>query len=209
MDVTPHIPCLAERRAGLGLRERKKLKTRAAIRRAMYRLIAQEGYEATTVEQIAEAAEVSPSTVFRYFPVKEDIVLSDDHDLVMAEVLRSRPADEPVLESLRFVIAQGLRSMLRDQPEEVYARTRLMVEVPSVRARMAESMSGTAQLLTEILAERTGRDPAGLELRLFVSTVIGALREVTVYWGERGFQDDLFALLDQGIAMLRDLGPHD
>ncbi len=52
----------------LGLRERKKIKTRMAIRKATYRLVQEQGYDATTIEQIAEAAEVSPSTVFRYFP---------------------------------------------------------------------------------------------------------------------------------------------
>ncbi|WP_037841889.1 TetR/AcrR family transcriptional regulator [Streptomyces sp. NRRL F-5126] len=209
MDVTPNSSYLAEHAAGLSLRERKKLRTRNAIRRATYRLVAQDGYEATTVEQIAEAAEVSPSTVFRYFPVKEDIVLTDEYDPVMAEVLRSRPGDEPMLESLRYVIIESLRSMVRDQPEELYARTRLMVEVPSIRARLTETMSVTTQLMTSILAERTGRDPAELELRLFVSTVIGALREVTLYWAEHDFKDDLFALVDRAITLLRNLDLRD
>src|SRR5690606_14406568 len=61
-----------------GLRERKKIKTRRAIRAAMYALVEEQGYEATTVEQIAERADVSPSTVFRYFPTKEDILLTDE-----------------------------------------------------------------------------------------------------------------------------------
>src|SRR5690606_7272503 len=64
----------------LGLRERKKIKTRMAIREATYDLIKEQGYDGTTVEQIAERAEVSPSTVFRYFPTKEDIVLTDEYD---------------------------------------------------------------------------------------------------------------------------------
>ena len=64
--------------APLGLRERKKIKTRQAIRRAAFRLIDENGYAATTVEQIAEAAEVSPSTFFRYFPSKESLLLADD-----------------------------------------------------------------------------------------------------------------------------------
>jgi len=66
-----------------GLRERKKAKTRAAIRREAMRLFREQGYEETTVEQIAEAAEVSPSTFFRYFPTKEDVVLQDDFDVVV------------------------------------------------------------------------------------------------------------------------------
>ncbi|HZC12209.1 MAG TPA: TetR family transcriptional regulator, partial [Mycobacterium sp.] len=58
-----------------GLRERKKIRTRETIRREAFRLIQENGYAATTVEQIAEAAEVSPSTFFRYFPTKESVLL--------------------------------------------------------------------------------------------------------------------------------------
>src|SRR5882762_11429779 len=86
-----------------GLRERKKVQTREAIRSAAYRLFAEQGYDATPVDQIAAAADVSPSTVFRYFPTKEDIVLTDEYDEPMADVLRGRPLDEQPLASVRYV----------------------------------------------------------------------------------------------------------
>src|ERR1700735_3172237 len=75
-----------------GLRERKKARTRATIRAEALRLFREQGYHATTVEQIAAAAEVSPSTFFRYFPTKEDLVLQDDMDTRMIEALERQPA---------------------------------------------------------------------------------------------------------------------
>ncbi|MFF2507457.1 TetR/AcrR family transcriptional regulator [Streptomyces sp. NPDC058067] len=181
--------------AGLGLRERKKLKTRVAIRDATYRLIAEQGYDATTVEQIAVAAEVSPSTVFRYFPTKEDIVLTDEYDPVLEAELRSRPTDEPIIESMKHVITRALKLGFDEDAEMTRLRTRLQVEVPAVRSRMMESMSVTGRLLCRVLAERTDRDPADLEVRVYSMALVGALMETTLYWAEHGHQDDLSDLM--------------
>ena len=63
-----------------GLRERKKLKTKEAIQREALRLFQEQGYDETTIEQIAEAVEISPSTFFNYFPTKEDVVIQDPYD---------------------------------------------------------------------------------------------------------------------------------
>ncbi|OEJ53234.1 TetR/AcrR family transcriptional regulator [Streptomyces agglomeratus] len=185
-----------------GLRERKKLKTRVAIRTATYRLIAEQGYEATTVEQIAEAAEVSQSTVFRYFPAKEDIVITDEYDPLMESALRARPADEPLVESLRFVVTQALRHSLAQEPEEMLLRSRLLTEVPAVRARMMESMSVTGRMLCEVVAERTGRHADELEVRGVSMGFVAALMETTVYWAEHGRQDDLTTLVDRTLDTL-------
>ncbi|MCK8435401.1 TetR family transcriptional regulator [Streptomyces sp. D2-8] len=193
----------------LGLRERKKIKTRIAIRDATYALIKEQGYETTTVEQIAERAEVSPSTVFRYFPTKEDIVLTDEYDPLVEELLRARPRDEPVLESLRWSIRQGMTMALAEtadsEQDEMILRIRLMVEVPVLRARMMESMSVTGRLLCRALAERTGRDQDELEVRVYAMGLMGALLEAMIYWVERDFRDDLPELVDRTLDTLKDL----
>lgn len=170
-----------------------------AIRRSTYRLIAEQGYDATTIEQIAEAAEVSPSTVFRYFATKEDIVLTDEYDPLMEAAIRNRPADEPPLQSLRFVVTEAL---LATEEEELRRRTRLMVEVPAIRARMSETMSDTAKVLARVLADRSGRSADDLEVRVCVAAVLGALLEVTLHWGEHGHEGDLIAMVDQALETL-------
>ncbi|MFD9488781.1 TetR/AcrR family transcriptional regulator [Streptomyces sp. NPDC059991] len=205
MPRTRSLDSLAEdMQPQLGLRERKKLKTRVAIRRATYRLITEQGYDATTVEQIAEAAEVSPSTVFRYFPTKEDIVLTDEYDPIMVGELRARPADEPPLESLRHVIDKATRLALEHDREETIQRTTLLVRVPALRARMMQSMAVTSRQLCEVLAQRTGRGEGELEVRVYSMAVLGALYETTVYWAERDHEDDLVELVGRALDVVRD-----
>ncbi|MFJ3620348.1 TetR/AcrR family transcriptional regulator [Streptomyces iakyrus] len=185
-----------------GLRERKKIKTRGAIRSATYALVAERGYDATTVEQIAERAEVSPSTVFRYFPTKEDIVVTDDWGPVVAQELRSRPPGESWADTLRHVMRTALDLSLAEEPEVTRLRTRLGVEVPAVRARMMESLAATGRLLREALAERSGLAPESLELRVFAMSVMGGLMEVSQYWAETGHRDDIRDLVDRALDVM-------
>ncbi|MFC9285852.1 TetR/AcrR family transcriptional regulator [Streptomyces sp. NPDC057052] len=189
-------------RPHLGLRERKKIKTREAIRSAMYALVEEQGYEATTVEQIAERAEVSPSTVFRYFPAKEDIVLTDEYDPVLVEELRARPADEPWPDTARHVMLAAARVGVEEDPRVARLRTRLMVEVPAVRSRMMESMSATGRTIRVALAERTGRDPDSLEIRVHAMSFVGGLMEASLYWAENDHQGDFAALVDRALDVL-------
>jgi len=186
----------------LGLRERKKIKTRTAIRDATYALIEEQGYDATTIEQIAERAEVSPSTVFRYFPTKEDIVLTDEHDALILEELKARPKDEPWTESVRAIMQKAVRLGHDREPEITRIRAHLMVQVPTVRARMMESMSVASHMLAEGIAERTGRDVDSLEVRVYTMSVVAGLAEISRYWAENDFQDDLSELLDRALDVL-------
>lgn len=186
----------------LGLRERKKIKTRTAIRDATYALIREQGYDATTVEQIAERAEVSPSTVFRYFPTKEDIVLTDEYDPILVRELHERPADEPWMESLRHVMRKAIAVGLAEAPEATRIRSQLMLQVPAVRARMLESMSVTGRMLGEAVAERSGRSGDSLEVRVYTMSLIGGLTEVSLYWAENDFQDDFAELFERALTVI-------
>jgi AcrR family transcriptional regulator len=185
-----------------GLRERKKLKTRAAIRDATYALIEEQGYDATTIEQIAERAEVSPSTVLRYFPAKEDIVLADEYGESLLREVRDRPADEPWTDSLRYVLRGAAGRAVAEEPGITRLRWRLAAEVPAVRSRMTQSMSATGRQLAQALAERTGRAPDCLEVRVLTMALMGGLMEAFLHWAEHGHREDLQDLVDRALAVV-------
>ncbi|WP_329256441.1 TetR family transcriptional regulator [Streptomyces sp. NBC_01478] len=201
MTATPS-PFSPADRPQLGLRERKKIKTREAIRTATYALVKEQGYDATTIEQIAERAEVSPSTVFRYFPTKEDIVITDEFDPIIMDELRSRPTDEPWMVTLRYVMQKAISYGMKEDQETSRLRTHLMVQVPAVRSRMMESMSVTGTMLCEAIAERTGRDPESLEVRVYAMSIVGGLMETSLYWAEHGHRDDFAGLVDRTMDVL-------
>jgi AcrR family transcriptional regulator len=189
-----------------GLRERKKIKTRQAIRKAAYRLFDEQGYNATSVERIAEEAEVSPSTVFRYFPTKEDIVLSDEYDPLLHDALLARPADEPPVTALRRamldVIGQAMAQEPGREPAEAHQRMRLVQDVPALRARMTEHMSVTGRLLAGALADRTGLAEDSFELRVLTGALLGALAEAMFCWAESDDGPDVIAAADRALRLV-------
>jgi AcrR family transcriptional regulator len=159
--------------SGPGLRERKKAKTRAAIREAAMTLFEQQGYSSTTIEQIAEAAEVSPSTFFRYFPTKEDVVVTDDWDPLIADVIRSQPPETSAVDAL----LAGIRTVVQTAtPADVSAerrRQRLFQEVPELRVRYTQQLTDAIEMFAGVLAERAGLDAPTLTQRAVAGALIG------------------------------------
>src|SRR5262245_29139250 len=123
------------------LRERKRTRTRLMIQTEALRLFSEKGYAETTVEDIADAAVISPRTFFRYFPSKEDVVIWDEYDPLARELLEARPDDEPLAESLRAVIRETLGGLYAHDPERLLTRVRLSVTVPDLRARFLDEQT--------------------------------------------------------------------
>src|SRR5580700_7731070 len=124
-----------------GLRERKKARTRASIREHALRLFREQGYHATTVEKIAEAAEISPSTFFRYFPTKEDLVLQDDMDTRLIEALEQQPPELGAVAAVRAATKQVFASYTAADVDVLTETTRLTMTVPEVRARAMDEFA--------------------------------------------------------------------
>jgi AcrR family transcriptional regulator len=157
------------------LRERKKARTRAAIRQHALRLFRAHGYAATTVEQIAEAAEVSPATFFRYFPTKEDVVLQDDFDIVALAEMEAQPAELSPVAAFRAAAAVA-RQQLTPEDAEVFAETtRLTFAVPEIRARALDELVRTIDQISSAIARRVGASPDDFDVRNLAGAIIGVI----------------------------------
>ncbi|HKP41169.1 TetR family transcriptional regulator [Mycobacterium sp.] len=163
---------------GLGLRERKKIQTKETIQREAYRLFDQHGYANTTVEQIAEAAEVSPSTFFRYFPSKELVLMADDLDRVTIEALAQQPADLSPIQAFRRAFDITMKVVSKDGWELERTRQRLVFSIPELKAAQFDAYGRIIRLLSEAECQRTGRDGDDFEVRVFFGVLAGALMAV-------------------------------
>jgi AcrR family transcriptional regulator len=163
----------------VGLRERKKAKTKAAIQHHALRLFRSQGYAATTVEQIAEAAEVSPSTFFRYFATKEDVVLADfiDHETFARMV--NAPKDLSPLEALLHAVRQTFGEMSEEDVRLEMMRNELIQSVPELRRGMLLEMTRPMALLGEAIATRLGRPPDDPDVAMYAAAAIGGMMTLT------------------------------
>ena len=189
-----------------GLRERKKARTRASIREHALRLFREQGYQATTVEQIAAAAEVSPSTFFRYFPTKEDVVLQDDMDTRMIEALEQQPPGLSPLGAVRAATQQMFASYTAADLAVLRETTGLTMTVPEVRARALDEFARTIGVIAEAVANRAGRPADDLAVRTIAGAIVGVIMSITAPW--EGWSDgrqtieDMFGRIDRGLALL-------
>jgi len=188
-----------------GLRERKKARTRASIREHALRLFREQGYQATTVEQIAAAAEVSPSTFFRYFPTKEDVVLQDDMDTRMIEALERQPAGLSPLGAVRAAVREVWASYGAADIEVISQTTALTMTVPEIRARALDEFARTINVIGEAVAKRAGRRSDDLAVRVMAGAIVGVIMSITIPW--EGWSDpqtmeDAFGRIEQGLALL-------
>ena len=163
-----------------GLRERKKQRTHAAISDAAIALFLEHGFNQVSVAQVADAAEVSKRTLFAYFPTKEDLVVHRlaDHETELARVVRSRPPGTAALAAVREHFLAGLRERdpitgLNDHPQ-VLRLTRMILDAPTLVARMDRFKTGAERALAQALQETA--DAPELTARL------AAVQIVAVRW---------------------------
>jgi AcrR family transcriptional regulator len=189
-----------------GLRERKKARTRAAIRRHALRLFREQGYQRTTVEQIAAAAELSPSTFFRYFPTKEDVVLQDGMDTRLVEALERQPSELSPVAAFRAAAREMIGSYTQADLDAITEATTLTMNVPEVRARATDELARMITVVGAALARRTGRPADDVTVRAVAGAVIGVILSLALpveNWpGDERAMVTLFERLDRALALL-------
>jgi AcrR family transcriptional regulator len=191
--------------AAQGLRERKKAQTRRNIQEHALRLFLEQGYDKTTVGEIAAAAGVSHMTFFRNFPTKEAVVESDDYDPLLARLIEERPPEEDALTALHQALSQGLASIYQADKEELLVRTRLVLTTPALRARQWQNQHATEQLFTDAL---TARQPAAdpFRIRVLAAASLAALTTALTMWVDSGGSRHLPTLVDRAFDALRARG---
>jgi AcrR family transcriptional regulator len=176
----------------IGVREQKKARTRRALAEAALALFARDGFETTTVEDIAAACQVSARTFFRYFGAKEEVLWSDSEEYLARLVsgIRARPADEAPLLALRRAVLE-LADAYEGGAERVAIRNQVLANAPSLRTRAMEQQSGWEETVVDALSRRQvdadGAGASALHLRLVAGTGMAALRVAVDEWGgDRG-----------------------
>ncbi len=200
--------------SGPGLRERKKQRTREALVRAALTLFTTNGYEQTTVDEIAEAVEVSQRTFFRYFAGKEDAAFAVQRiaEAHFIEAVRARPPHEAPLEALRQAVLEGWQTINEAVesvvPAELQMRMHYVIEsTPVLLAAHMRRSAETEEAVARLIAEREGVDVDGdLRPRVVVALFSGLMRLTERRWGA-GSDMSVTAMRELTSTYLDAMGP--
>jgi AcrR family transcriptional regulator len=190
----------------VGLRERKKARTREALEDAAIARFARQGFDRTTVEEIAEACEVSPRTFFRYFPTKEDVLFADAaarRERLLA-VIAERPVGEPAFAALRAGM-RALAADYRDDRAALVTRSRIVADSPHLQAYKAAHQHAWQSDVVDVLERRARAGHEAVdrdELTLVTAVATVALRVALDAWVADPSAPDLVVLVDDAFARL-------
>ena len=188
--------------AVVGRREHKRQRTQLAIRQGALALFREQGYGATTVEQIAAAAGISPSTFFRHFPTKESIVGEGRYSALVAQAFDDQPDGVPVVEGVHRAIRAVVDSLSESQLAALRERTALTTGTPELRAAMIEHLFDLMSTISESAAERLGEGTSELELRSYAWMAHGVAAAAWLHWIEHE-DASLGESFDVAFAVLR------
>jgi AcrR family transcriptional regulator len=185
----------------VGLRERKKLKTKAAIRKEAMRLFLDKGFDATTIEEIAAAVEISPSTFFNYFPTKEDVVFEDELDPLILAAFDAQPEGTNPIRAIRNAMLTVFRALTPEQDRVMRERMALMTSTPSLRSAMLSQFADMVNQIAALVASRAGGSPSDFAIRNFAGALLGVMMSALLTAAQDP-KADLIEVADQALQHL-------
>jgi AcrR family transcriptional regulator len=189
----------------LGRRERKKLETREALVRAALELFSERGVDGTTVDDIANAVDVSARTFHRYFATKEEVLFADSvtRRERFHETLVARPDDEPLIDSIRAAVKELVAGFVRDAASE-RQRMQAIMSSDVLRGHSLRNTEAFGRLVEEFAADRLGLSPDEALPRLLAASTLAVARIVRERWQENPRLDHA-AEVDRCFAIVTDL----
>jgi len=184
-----------------GLRERKKAKTMSAIQKEALRLFGEKGYDATTVEEIAAAVDISPRTFFRYFPMKED-VLRDIYDPLLIEALGRQPDAMSTGAALKAAYHEIYDDIAPEEMDQILARWRIIGGEPKLQARLLHELTGGFGAMAEAIARRLGPDVDDFAARVYAGAFMGSMLAVWIAYLKEP-QANSVALIDRALSVVQ------
>ncbi|GGM56493.1 TetR family transcriptional regulator [Dactylosporangium sucinum] len=187
----------------MSLVERKRQLVRDELTEAALRLLAFQGFEETTIDQMAAAAGVSRRTFFRYFSSKEDVIIEFLSDLgrKLSAALSSRPLAEPPKEAVQNAL-RVFTDNLWEHPEKSRRLTEIMVNTPALLARYLERQLEWKASLAADLSTRMGTSPPGdVTAPVLVAVAFAAFDTALIHWVQQSPDTDLNALVDACFAV--------
>ncbi|PLK73132.1 TetR family transcriptional regulator [Rhizobium sp. TH135] len=182
----------------MSLRERKKDKTRTQLLEAALELIGRQGFADTTISQIAAAVDVSPRTLLRYFPTKEDVIVSwvDDTITIFIDTLTARPQDEAAQQSL-MAASRAMLEAYQQRSEFYLVIEKTIASSPSVSARKQEMSAALAERVEKHLQARAGSDFDSLRTEVLTAIVFSMIRVSIRRWLATDGKADLLSVFDK------------
>lgn len=177
----------------------RTLRTRARILDAALDLFERQGYDATTVNQIADAAGITPMTFFRHFPTKDAVLVTDPYDPLIAEAVVAQPAGLPALERTRLGLLAALGDITPTEDATARRRVALVARSPALRAAVAVGTDATRETIVERLTD-DGVDP--LDAAVAASACLAAVTSALLAWGVAPDDVTLADLVRRALAQL-------
>lgn len=185
---------------GTTLRDMRRAETQRLIQAQAVRLFVEHGYDRTTVGDVAAAAGVSPMTVYRHFPTKEDLVLVDQNGALLAERVAQTPAGQPLVRRISSALVSSTRTLAAADDRFLLDRLRLMISTPALRARHLDNQYALQKAVVQGLGDEVAEPEAAFRAEAAASACLAAMHTALVRWAGEDGRTELPDVVEQALA---------